>query len=84
MNSVATVEMATELLRKSFLNQFRQSLLILDDVWSGQILKNFEVCARVLVTTQDISALDVICNDNVKIIKIDNGFSEAESLKVIT
>lgn len=83
MSAVTTVEYANEILRKLFLNQYRQSLLILDDVWSASIIKHFEVCARVLVTTQDISCMDVISKNHVKILKIDSGFSMDESLKVV-
>ena len=49
---------------------------------SNKIIKNFEVCARVLVTTQDISILDVIPKNNVKVIPIEGGFTPEESLKV--
>ena len=79
---MTAVEHANEILRKLFLNQYRKSLLVLDDVWSAKIIKNFEVCARVLVTTQDISILDVIPKNNVKIIPIEGGFTPEESLKV--
>lgn len=79
---VTTVEYANEILRKLFLNQYRKSLLILDDVWSSEIIKSFDVCARVLVTTQDISIMDVISKNNVKVVKMDNGFTLEESLKV--
>ena len=82
VTSVTTVEHANEILRKLFLNQYRKSLLVLDDVWSAKIIKNFEVCARVLVTTQDISILDVIPKNNVKVIPIEGGFTPEESLKV--
>ena len=79
---MTTVEHAIEILRKLFMNQYRKSLLVLDDVWSAQIIKNFQVCARVLVTTQDISILDVIPKCNVKIIPIESGFTPEESLQV--
>ncbi len=37
--SLSSVEQATEVLRKLFLDTYRSSLLILDDVWSPQIIR---------------------------------------------
>jgi hypothetical protein len=65
------------------MNEFRRSLLILDDVWSAHIIKTFDVCGRILVTTQDISVLDVVSKNNFRVVKIEHGFTEEESLKVI-
>ena len=48
ISTVNTVEYALELLRKQFLDHFKNSLLILDDVWKGEIIKQFEICAKVL------------------------------------
>ena len=79
--SVTTVEYANEILRKLFLGQYHKSLLILDDVWSSQIIKSFDVCAKVLVTTQDITVLDVISKNNVNVVKMQP-FTQEESLKV--
>ena len=84
MSSVTTVEYANEILRKLFLGQYHKSLLILDDVWSSQIIKSFDVCAKVLVTTQDITVLDVISKNNVNVVKMQGGFTQEESLKVHT
>ena len=81
MASVTTVEYANEILRKLFLGQYHKSLLILDDVWSSQIIKSFDVCAKVLVTTQDITVLDVISKNNVNVVKMQP-FTQEESLKV--
>ena len=39
---------------------FSRSLLILDDVWSAEVVKTFNVSGRVLITTQDVSVVDVI------------------------
>ena len=76
--SVTTVEYANEILRKLFLGQYHKSLLILDDVWSSQIIKSFDVCAKVLVTTQDITVLDVISKNNVNVVKMQP-FTQEES-----
>ena len=35
-------------------------MLILDDVWSSDVVKTFNVSGRVLITTQDVSVVDVI------------------------
>ena len=63
-------------------SQYHKSLLILDDVWSSQIIKSFDVCAKVLVTTQDITVLDNISKKNVTVVKMKGGFSQEESLQV--
>ena len=34
--------------------------MILDDVWSAEVVKTFNVSGRVLITTQDVSVVDVI------------------------
>lgn len=83
MASVTTVEYANEILRKLFLGQYHRSLLILDDVWSSEIIKSFDVCAKVLVTTQDITVLDNISKKNVNVVKMQSGFTQEESLQVL-
>ena len=80
--SVTTVEYANEILRKLFLGQYHKSLLILDDVWSSKIIKSFDVCAKVLVTTQDITVLDNISKNNVNVVKMQSGFTQEESMQV--
>jgi apoptotic protease-activating factor len=56
----SSIEHAQEILRKLFLSdQFGRSLVILDDVWSAEIVKTFNVSGRVLVTTQDLTVADV-------------------------
>ena len=45
------------------------------------IIKSFDVCAKVLVTTQDITVLDVISKNNVNVVKMQP-FTQEESLKV--
>ncbi len=63
--------------------KYSKSLLILDDVWSVDIIRAFSICARVLVTTRDISILDVISKHDQKIVEIHTGFTEKESLEVL-
>ena len=80
ISTVNTVEYALELLRKQFLDHFKNSLLILDDVWKGDIIKQFEICAKVLVTTRDRTVMDV--TSKAKIVTLTSGFTLDESLKV--
>ena len=79
--NVSTVEFALELLRKQFINRYKNSLLILDDVWSGNIIQQFEICAKVLVTTRDKSVMEV--TSNAKVMTLSSGFSLDESLEVL-
>ena len=81
ISTVNTVEYALELLRKQFLDHFKNSLLILDDVWKGDIIKQFEICAKVLVTTRDRTVMDTV-NGQAKIVTLTSGFTLDESLKV--
>jgi len=49
----SSIEHAQEIMRKTFLSErFGRSLVILDDVWSSEIVKTFNVSGRVLITTQ--------------------------------
>ena len=78
--NVTTVEFALELLRKQFLNDYKNSLLILDDVWSGATIKQFEIAAKVLVTTRDRTVMDVTSNP--KVVTLASGFTMEETFKV--
>jgi hypothetical protein len=63
-------------------DKYNKSLLILDDVWSLDIIRAFNISARVMVTTRDISILDVVSKQDQKIVEIHTGFTEEESLEV--
>ena len=63
--------------------KYNRSLLILDDVWSVDIIRAFNISARVLVTTRDISILDVVSKQDQTIVEIHTGFTEKESLEVL-
>ena len=80
-SNVSTVEFALELLRKQFINRYKNSLLILDDVWSSNIIQQFEICAKVMVTTRDKSVMEV--TSNAKVMTLSSGFSLNESLEVL-
>jgi hypothetical protein len=62
--------------------KYNRSLLILDEVWSVEIIRAFKISARVLVTTRDISILNVVSKQDQKIVEINTGFTEMESLEV--
>ena len=36
------------------------SLLILDDVWKPEVIKTFMLPVRILVTTQDVSVMEIV------------------------
>jgi hypothetical protein len=54
---------------------------VLDGVWRPEVIRAFDIGCATMVTTRDLSVMDVV-NGRVKEIKIDNGFSEAESLEL--
>ena len=54
----------------------------MDDVWSPEIIKTFNVSGRVLVTTQDLAVVDVVPASQKRVVKVEAGFTEEESLKV--
>ena len=62
--------------------KYSKSLLILDDVWSVDIVRAFNVSTRVLLTTRDVSVVDVVSKQDQQIVEIQSGFTEAESLEV--
>ena len=49
---------------------FSRSLLILDDVWSADVVKTFNVSGRVLITTQDVSVVDVIPESQKTVVEV--------------
>lgn len=80
-----SVEHAQEIMRKMFMSDgYSKCLLILDDVWNADIIKAFNVCCRVLVTTQDISIFDVLPNHKYSVVEIQSGFTEQESLQLFS
>ena len=79
-----SIEEAQEVLRKTFLSpRFADSLLILDDVWSPLVIRTFTLPVRVMVTTQDISVMDVV-RDRFSVVEIRSGFTEPESLELFS
>ena len=54
------LEEARERLQSLFREQHPQTLLVLDDLWSSHDARFFDIRARVLVTTRDVSIADCI------------------------
>lgn len=54
------LEEARERLKAIFEDQYPRALLVLDDLWSAQDARYFDIRARVLVTTRDVSIADRI------------------------
>ncbi len=81
----SSVDHAQDILRDLFVGPkapYSRSLLILDDVWSADVVKAFNVGGRVLVTTQDLRTVDVVPRRFV--IEVEAGFAEAESLELFS
>ena len=57
----------------NFCSSFSRSLLILDDVWSSDVVKTFNVSGRVLITTQDVSVVDVIPQSQRIVVEVRKG-----------
>ncbi|XP_050674574.1 apoptotic protease-activating factor 1-like [Leptidea sinapis] len=57
----------------------KESLLVLDEVNEKKCLEAFDIGCKILVTTRDT---DVVANFHPQIIKIENHFTEAESLSL--
>ena len=68
-------------LRLFLSEQYKKCLLILDDVWSSDIVRTFNVGGRILLTTQDVSIVECVGSQN-KIIPLRHGFALEESLQV--
>jgi len=78
-----SVDQATERLRRLMTEpKRRNSLLILDDVWRGEVVRAFDFGCRVLMTTRDASVAKVV-NGRALVIKIQDGFTHAESIKFL-
>ncbi|XP_052740902.1 apoptotic protease-activating factor 1 [Bicyclus anynana] len=57
--------------------QLKDALLVLDELNEKKCLEAFDIGCRILVTTRDT---DVVSNFNPQIVKVENHFSEEESL----
>ncbi|XP_066999982.2 apoptotic protease-activating factor 1 [Anabrus simplex] len=82
--NLTSVEGAKNALILCFLHEaLREGLLILDDVTSPKLIEAFDVGCKILVTTKD---LDVMKNvrGREKLIKVNEGFTEKESLSLLS
>jgi len=68
------------MLRGAFLKR-PNALLVLDGVWRTEVIRSFDVGCAVMVTTRDVSVMDVV-QGRATLLRIDSGFSEAESLEL--
>jgi len=61
----SSCEIAMEYLRKAFNRpEHRQTLVILDDVWSSDMIRYFDVGCRIIVITKDLSVVDPFTRRN--------------------
>lgn len=63
--------------------RYSKSLLILDDVWSSFVINTFNLTARVLVTTRDLTVMEDAQNC-MEIIDIQSGFTKEESMALFS
>lgn len=57
----------------------KNSLLILDDVWRGEVVRAFDFGCKILMTTRDASVTDVVYGRAI-LVKVQDGFTQEESL----
>lgn len=57
----------------------KNSLLILDDAWRGEVVRAFDFGSKILLTTRDASVAD-FAQGRALLIKIQDGFSQEESI----
>ncbi len=75
-----SVDQASERLRRLMSDPRRKnSLLILDDVWRGEVVRAFDLGCKVLLTTRDATVMDVV-QGRAELIRIQDGFTQQESM----
>lgn len=57
----------------------KNCLLILDDVWRGEVVRAFDFGCKILLTTRDASVSNV-ANGRAVLIKVQEGFTQEESM----
>jgi len=75
-----SIDQATERLRRLMMDSRRKNnLIILDDVWRGEVVRAFDIGSKILVTTRDASVTDV-AQGRALLIKVQDGFTQEESM----
>ena len=64
-------------------SQLSDSLLILDDVWKPEVIKTFTLPVRILVTTQDVSVMEIV-RGLFSVVELRSGFTEQESMQLFS
>lgn len=59
-------------------------LLVLDDVYSNEIVKFLDIGCKILITTHDKSIMEEIVDTRVKYLKVNEGFEETETLDLFS
>ena len=57
----------------------KNSLLILDDVWRGEVVRAFDFGCKIMLTTRDATVTDVV-QGRAQLIKVHDGFTQEESM----
>jgi len=75
-----SIDQATERLRRLMMDpRHKNSLIILDDVWRGEVVRAFDFGSKILLTTRDASVTDV-AQGRALLIKVQDGFTQEESM----
>uniref|UniRef100_A0A8C9VDI5 Apoptotic peptidase activating factor 1 n=1 Tax=Scleropages formosus TaxID=113540 RepID=A0A8C9VDI5_SCLFO len=77
-----SIEEAKDRLRYLMLYKYPRSLLILDDIWDGAVLKAFDVQCRVLLTTRDRSLVDSVGGQRFEV-HVESGLGHKKALEVL-
>ncbi|MBN3321953.1 APAF factor, partial [Atractosteus spatula] len=78
----STIEEAKDRLRFLMIRKYPRSLLILDDVWDGAVLRAFDIQCRVLLTTRDRSLTDCVAGQKFEV-SVGSGLEEDKALEVL-
>lgn len=59
-------------------------LLVLDDVYSKEVVKYLDIGCKILITTYDKSIMDDIVDTRIEYVKVNEGFEEKETLDLFS
>ena len=78
------LESAQDLLQKVISEQHPQSLLILDDVWTSDVVRHFAVRCCTMVTTRNAAVTDVFQTPDVNKVPISKGFNDEAARHILS
>nr|XP_057934285.1 apoptotic protease-activating factor 1 isoform X1 [Doryrhamphus excisus] len=77
-----SLDEAKERLRFLMLRRYPRSLLILDDIWDGTVLKAFDIHCRILLTTRNRSLADSVSGAKYEV-EVASGLDDKKALEIL-